>query len=425
MMKKSNEEIHSEDLQDIIAKPPSWLLKRGITFVFIVLASILGLSFMITYPDTINASIKINALNGPKVVVNKVPGNIDKIFVKDGESVAKGEVLAYMESTADHSQILLLLKALKELSLKASIRGQSEMLLKNPGLLRLGELQSSYEVFYQAYIAYKASLDLGIYAKNRNFILKDIEFLSQQNNTIVERKKLQEKEFELSKREFERYKKLDERKVISRSELEEREASYLNKQYPLNQTASMIIDNKSSIASQRQKLAELDDHIEAQQSKFVQSLSSLISETESWKKKYVITAPVPGRLLFSGTIEENQYLEANRDVFFINPKEAVYFGEMYIPQVNIGKAKVGQDVLIKVRSFPFQEYGYLQGKISTISEIPLKDSLFFSRVTISKKKPDNRILLKIGMLADAEILTENLSVFQRISRSVSKAIHYR
>ncbi|MGN8056110.1 HlyD family secretion protein [Pedobacter sp. 22163] len=424
MAKHFNEDKHSEDLQDIIAKPPSWLLKRGISFVFMVLVCILGLSFVITYPDTINASIKINALNGPKVVINRVPGNIDKIFIKDGETVTKGEVLAFMESTADHQQILALLKILRELSLK-SVNGKHEMLLKNPGVLKLGELQASYEIFYQAYISYQASLDLGIYAKNRNFILKDIEFLSQQNNTIAERKKLQEKEFELSKREFERYKKLDEKKVISKSELEEREAYYLNKQYPLNQTASMIIDNKSSIALQRQKLAELDDHVETQKSKFVQSLSSLISETESWIKKYVITAPVPGRLLFSGTIEENQYLEANRDVFFINPKDAVYFGEMYIPQINVGKAKVGQEVLIKVRSFPFQEYGYLKGKISTISEIPLKDSLFFSKVIISKKTQNKRIHLKIGMLADAEILTDNLSIFERISRSVSKAIHYR
>ena len=54
-MKKSNiigDDFHSEDLQEIIVKPPSWLLKRGITIVFGVVLMMIGLSAFISFPET-------------------------------------------------------------------------------------------------------------------------------------------------------------------------------------------------------------------------------------------------------------------------------------------------------------------------------------------------------------------------------------
>lgn len=44
MIKQSfgDTDIHSEDMQDIIARPPSWLLKRGISFIFLTLLMLLA-----------------------------------------------------------------------------------------------------------------------------------------------------------------------------------------------------------------------------------------------------------------------------------------------------------------------------------------------------------------------------------------------
>jgi hypothetical protein len=79
----------------------------------------------------------------------------------------------------------------------------------------------------------------------------------------------------------------------------------------------------------------------------------------------------------------------------------------------MGKVKVHQEVLVKKRSFPFEEYGMIRGRVENINEVPYKDSIFFSKVRFTVPKPTQgkkAIRLKQGMLADAEIITEDASV---------------
>jgi HlyD family secretion protein len=62
-------------------------------------------------------------------------------------------------------------------------------------------------------------------------------------------------------------------------------------------------------------------------------------------------------------------------VFYVNPGNEAFFGEMTITQNNMGKVKEGQEVLVKLRSYPFEEYGMIRGKIKYIAEVPYKDSV--------------------------------------------------
>ena len=103
------EDIHSEDLQEIISKPPSWLLQRGITFIVLTVFMIFGLSFFIRYPEVVTVSMKFSTSNAPKVLTSRVNGNLVRILTKDGTLVEKNTDIAYLESVADHDQVLSLL----------------------------------------------------------------------------------------------------------------------------------------------------------------------------------------------------------------------------------------------------------------------------------------------------------------------------
>lgn len=46
-----NLHLRSEEVQEIIATPPAWLVRWGITIVFILICLVLFLSFLIKYPD--------------------------------------------------------------------------------------------------------------------------------------------------------------------------------------------------------------------------------------------------------------------------------------------------------------------------------------------------------------------------------------
>src|SRR5690606_32303464 len=145
-----------------------------------------------------------------------------------------------------------------------------------------------------------------------------------------------------------------------------------------------------------------------------------ISEAENWKQQYILSSPSTGKVVFGSVLQENQYLAANEGVFHIYSDDQAYFGEMYLPQSDFGKIKAGQEVLIKVHSYPYEEYGYLHGTIKTISDIPVRDSVFLSRVEIVRTPQDSLIQLKPGILADADIITEDQTILYRIWKNVIK-----
>lgn len=422
MAKKNyvEEDIHSEDLQEIISKPPSWLLKRGISFVLLTVVLILGLSAFIRYPEILHNGMKITTNNAPKVVINKVSGNLVKIKVTEGEEVIPGQVLAYMESTAIHEQVLALLDSLIHLRLQDDTDMGQLRTLTLPTNLQLGELQGAYQNFYQAYLSYQSVKAGGISLQRRKILEKEMENIAQQNQRIQQSYELQSKEIELAKQEFEKYKLLAERKVISPMELQKQEALLLSRLQTLPQSENSLLNNQAASLARNKELAELDHQIEEEKKKFVQSMNSLISEAENWKQQYVLTSPSKGRVIYGSVLQENQYLAPNQDVFYVYAENSAYFGEMYLPQSDFGKIKTGQNVLIKVRSYPYEEYGYLHGKIKSISDIPVRDSVFLSRVEIFREPQDSLIRLKPGILADADIITEDQTILYRIWKNVMK-----
>ena len=326
-MEKKNENyesIHSEDLEDIITTPPSWLLKRGIGFVFLSLVLILAISFIIRYPDIVNAKLTITATILPKTVTNVSPGVIVKISKSDGANVRKDESISYIESNTDHYTALSILNKLYEL-----IQNDKDLPKINmPNSSNLGQLQSSYHTFY---ILYENYIHIPAF------------------------------------------------------------------QEPLG----------------RNKKEKLE---------LVILVKKLINQIEDWKKLYVLIAPVSGTISYSGLIEEGQYAEINTNIFYVYQKELTFFGSMQVAQENIGKVKKGQRVHIKLKSFPYHEYGFLIGEITKISQFPTQNNAYFSRVKIFRNSADSAIILKHGMFADAEIVTDNYSVFKRIWLNLLKSI---
>ncbi len=99
---------------------------------------------------------------------------------------------------------------------------------------------------------------------------------------------------------------------------------------------------------------------------------------------------------------------------------------MNIPQASMGKIKEGQDVLVKLHSYPYEEYGMLRGRIHHIADVPFKDSIFVAEVSINIKNTSDLkkpVHLKTGMNADAEVITQNATILSRISRNILKMIN--
>lgn len=417
---------HSDDIQDIITTVPSWLLRWGITVFFCILVLIVGLSALIKYPDIIKSELKIESPNSPKPVISKISGKLVKLLVKENETVNGGQALAYLESTANHNKVLNLLINLKELQ-KQMLQNKTagNIFFNQTDNLQFGELQSAYQVFFQEYLSYKSSVENGFNIKKRTYLQKDLVSLTKQQQQLNAQKTIEQKDLALANDEYEMHKKLTQQKVETSAEMRQEESKYLAKKAPLIQTESALISANSNYSAKEKEILELDNQLIEERSKFLQALNSLISEAEDWKSRYVLTASQKGKLSYSGIVQENQVLAIGQEVFYVNPGNEAFFGEMAIPQNSMGKVREGQEVLIKLKSYPFEEYGMLRGKIEYIADVPYKDSVFISKVDLKVRNTSDMrrpIHLKQGMMADAEIVTQDATILQRISRDLVKII---
>ncbi|MES2268101.1 MAG: HlyD family efflux transporter periplasmic adaptor subunit [Bacteroidota bacterium] len=416
---------HTDDMQDIITAVPAWILRWGITLFFSILVLLLSLSAFIKYPDIVKTHLKISSPNVAKPIMPKVTGKIDKLLVTNNETVTAGQPLAYIESTANHREVLTFLTGLLKLQGQVVPGGQiDETLFNKTANNNLGELQGAYQTFIQSYLAYKASVQNGFLVKKRDYLMRDIESLNKQAGQLKAEKSLQQRDADLAKEEYDMHLKLEKQKVETPAELRQQESKYIARKAPLLQTDAAIISANGNLLAKQKEILELDNQVTEERSKFSQALNSLISQAEDWKNKYVLYASQAGKVTFAGNIQENQIVSPTHEVFYVSNGNEKFFGEMNIPQDNFGKVKAGQRVLVKLRSYRFEEFGMMNGKIAYIADVPLNDSVFLSKVVFTSKTSDMKkpVVLKQGMIADAEIITEDATVLQRLTRNVIRAM---
>ncbi len=209
--------------------------------------------------------------------------------------------------------------------------------------------------------------------------------------------------------------------MISDFDFRTEQSKLINKKLALPQIKSSIIINESLQIEKEREIIELENIIAQQKVIFQQSLNTFRSQLDDWCKKYILSASVNGKISFASIIEENQQLNANQIVCFINPENSQYYVEVVISQSNFGKVAVGQTVLLKLQSYPFQEFGSLVGSVQFISTIPsekgyLAKIKLHSNLTTTYKK---KIFYREGLTASAEIVTKDLRLLERFYYSIT------
>jgi hypothetical protein len=81
----------------------------------------------------------------------------------------------------------------------------------------------------------------------------------------------------------------------------------------------------------------------------------------------VFTAPISGKLDFMNFLKNEDFIQAGQELFTVVPNENEIIGQMFLPEQGAGKAKQGQDVIIKLDNYPFKEFGSVKGKVKSVS----------------------------------------------------------
>lgn len=417
-------ELRSEEVQELLTRVPSWLLRWGITVVLLALSLIFVGAWMVHYPDLVRASFKLTSANAPRAVLSRTDGKLVRLFAFEGQTVRAGTTLAYLESTAHHDDVLRLSQELARAWMVVS-RGNLEGLnrLRLSNYHQLGELQNAYQTFEQAHIQLRAYLTDGFYSQKKTMLRQEIVDLQALSENLREQHQIQAQDIKLGQENYEVQQMLARDKVIAPLELNREESKNIARKLPYQQTASALISNLTAQRAKQKEILELDNQVAEERDKFLQALNTLQSAADTWKMKYVLTAPVGGRVFFPGTLQENQSVTLNQEVFYVAPPSTDYFGELRIPQQNAGKVQVGQDVLVKFASFPYQEFGAVRGRITAIADMPLRDSVYLAKVVLPtglKTTFGKSLTYKIGMSASAEVITDDSRLLEKLFYQLRK-----
>jgi multidrug resistance efflux pump len=418
-------DIRGEAVRDYLEQIPSWLIRWGMAVIFLVLLLVVFGSWLLHYPTIVRSSFRLTSENAPKSVVIKNDRRLVKLFVSENQAVSAGEVLGYLESTASHTEVLRLYGDLKTLQKTVVDNRFNDLSDFRAGqFTALGELQMAYQDFMQSYTQALSLFANGYYNKRKAYLHYELNDLEQNHAQLLDQHSMQNRDAELSQKEYEMNKKLFRDKVIAPIDIQHEESKYINKQIPVKQLEMSITNNMTAQTQKQRELTELDRQAVEQKTQFTQALNTLVSAVEDWQKNYTLQAPNNGKINLSMVLQENQMLKANTELMYVGGDAGKYFGEAMIPQINFGKIKVGQKVLVKFQSYPFEEYGMIEGKITSVSEQPTPDRQFFQAIIELpnglKTNYNKTLIYKNGMEASAEIVTEDLRLIERVFYQLRK-----
>ena len=124
-----------------------------------------------------------------------------------------------------------------------------------------------------------------------------------------------------------------------------------------------------------------------------------------------ITAPVDGTVLSLTVKTIGGVVNAGQQLAQIVPEKVPLYVDAALDNQDIGFVKSGQRVVVKVATYPFQRYGYLEGTVENISPDAIQDDkkglIYKAKIKLNddKSSKQNQLKLLPGMSVSAEITT--------------------
>ena len=364
-MKEKEEEIKSEEVQAIIDRMPTQWAKYVSLMTTILITLILLSGFIIRYPDTVDGQISVTSSIAPVRIVTNTSGRLH-LLQPNKAMLQTGEVIAYIESGANYTDVLLVDSLLNQFT-----PGTNSDTF--PFSLVLGDMSSAYNAFIIAYNEYKRVKNTDIYETMRSILNRQIKTDMDVVNNMGKELTLKKQIISGSAEQLEKDKTLLSMQAITEDEYEEKQQQHLSKEEScLNLESNLLTRqseiNKNSLEIQRLVLEERET-VEKALSELMSATNNLTNMIRLWKEKYLHTASINGELEYLGFWRENSFVSSGQELFTIIPQENDIVGEVIIPSIGAGKVEVGQTANVKINKFPYDEYGLLKGRVESLSRI--------------------------------------------------------
>lgn len=424
-------ELRSDDVQEILGTPPSWIVNWGSTLIFIGVILLTLVSYFLKYPDIIYAPIQVTTKMPPVPIVARTTGYLSKLMVKENDSVNVGDLLVVLQSPANYEDILKLEKQLTQFdSLTPSVL---TAFVPEIGL-QLGDLQIHYSSFVQILKDFQFKKEENFEAVNFSQIEQQIKNTEKLIKTEQDKLNTATNSLQLTRKNVERNKTLYAQNVIPLSQLEEIIKEANNQEQQIKNIRGNIDEFRGRILQLQKTRLEFQSTTRSSNStqfnSLVESINQLRTAISKWKQTFLLTAPISGKIsFFNNYWAENQDIKEGAEVMAIIPPNATdMVGLASLAMSGSGKVKEGQRVVIKFDSYPYQQYGVVEGRVAQKALLPKNDKVLSVRVELPKglvTSYNQTLKFEQQMQGTAEIITEERRFIERLFDKLISAFKNR
>ncbi len=368
-------ELRSERVQEIMGHVPTWTIRYGITVIFGALVLVLLLAWMVRYPDVVTAPGTLTSMDPPRDAVARSEGKLVRIEVAEGDTVAAGDPLAVIESTADPLAMDSLAALLPVLQ-QALVSGAEQF--PALGSLDVGEGRTELATLRTALAELQAWRTDG-YRAQRNAGLREKiatygKLIGSTQNQLRWTYKKQANYLAEAKVDS----LLAHKGVIATTELRQKQNAFLDQQVGVANMEHGLQQYRLALLETE---TQLNDALHADENRqreleeaYRGSMERLRAFLESWRLSHTLSAPVAGRVYFAGRLTLKQSVKSGDVLFSVDPLVANYVFEAAVPSAGSGKVHLGQQAYIQLEGFPSDEFGKLIGTVRSMTSMPHEGS---------------------------------------------------
>lgn len=405
--------------EEIVETPAAPLGALVVWLVTLLLIVALAWSYFGRIDIVAVANGKISTEGSTKIIQPAISGVVTSINVHEGQRVKKGDTLLALDKTtaekdvATANQSLNAARVERDILRRLAVGGNTDEIINN------ADLPDEAKVMLRQFASSQTALSVARQQAASGIISnyqQQLQFNQQAKNQLeTNAQNLKNRKAEIEK-QLPNANPVDKLRLQNElSNIDQRITSAdsavlgQNQQLLQSQSALTQAQNQSQTQTAETNSAFSNQIITAE--KRIIELENNLVKAKQILAQTTITAPVDGTVLSLTVKTIGSVVNAGQQLAQIVPEKVPLYVDAALDNQDIGFVKPGQRVVVKVATYPFQRYGYLEGTVENISPDAIQDDkkglIYKAKIKLNddKSSKQNQLKLLPGMSVSAEITT--------------------
>ena len=405
--------------EEIVETPAAPLGALVVWLVTLLLIVALAWSYFGRIDIVAVANGKISTEGSTKIIQPAVSGVVTNINVHEGQRVKKGETLLALDKTTAEKDVATVNQSLntarveRDILRRLAVGGNTDEIINNADLP--DETKAMLRQFASSQTALSAARQQATSGMISNY-QQQLQFNQQAKNQLeTNAQNLKNRKAEIEKQlpnanPVEKLRLQNELSNIDQR-ITSADSAVLGQNQQLLQSQSALTQAQNQSQTQTAETnSAFNNQIIAAEKRIIELENNLVKARQVLAQT-TIAAPVDGTVLSLTVKTIGGVVNAGQQLAQIVPEKVSLYVDAALDNQDVGFVKSGQRVVVKVATYPFQRYGYLEGTVENISPDAIQDDkkglIYKAKIKLNDEKSSKQNQLKLlpGMSVSAEITT--------------------